>query len=289
MIKTHSYHSENEGPHLLVTGAVHGNELCGPEGIKRVMAKLQKIERGSVTFIPVCNPLAHEKNVRFIDTNLNRSFSTQDTSGNENKLKLVLRPYLERADYLMDIHSYTAGPDQFICAGDKSEDEWAFIQASSIAKYISGFQRGRQSEEERQLAKGTTEYAREHGTIAFTLECGQHKDPASIDAAERTIWQIMDFLGIVKDGPFKADTTQKSRAVYDIQHTEYRTREGRFLQPWRQFQYVEAGTEMAEYEDGEIIKAAISGYLIMPNEKVPLNGEWFFISELIEDEKRKAA
>lgn len=287
MIKTYSYHSENEGPHLLVTGRVHGNEPCGTEGIKRIMAKLEKIERGTVTFIPVCNPFAAEKNVRFVDSNLNRNFNTSDTNGIENKLKPIIRPYLERADYYMDIHSYTAGGDPFLSIGGESEESWSFMQALSVSKYMSGFTESRKTPEELAYATGTTEYSRQHGALAFTLECGQHKDPTSPDVAERSIWELLDYLQLVSNSPFKAQKP-RSRAIYVTKHTEYKQKPGKFLQPWKQFQFVEAGTPMGQYEDGEITKAAISGHLIMPHEMVDIGGEWFYISEMSEAERKAA-
>ncbi|OYU73378.1 MAG: succinylglutamate desuccinylase, partial [Burkholderiales bacterium PBB5] len=51
------------GPRLIVTGAVHGNEVCGTIGIRRVIAEIESgalvIARGSVAFVPVCNPQAY--------------------------------------------------------------------------------------------------------------------------------------------------------------------------------------------------------------------------------------
>ena len=51
------------GPRLLVTAAVHGNEVCGVAAIRAVIAALDSgaltLLKGSVTFIPIVNALAH--------------------------------------------------------------------------------------------------------------------------------------------------------------------------------------------------------------------------------------
>ena len=69
--------SHAPGPRLLVTGAVHGNEVCGTLAIRRVLAEIESgalvIRRGSVTFVPVCNPLAFQRGQRAGDRNLNRA------------------------------------------------------------------------------------------------------------------------------------------------------------------------------------------------------------------------
>ena len=63
---------------LLVTGAVHGNERCGPQAIRQAATEIAsgalKLEHGRVVFVPVVNRLADYRNVRFVDENLNRIF-----------------------------------------------------------------------------------------------------------------------------------------------------------------------------------------------------------------------
>ena len=63
-----------QGPRLLVLGAVHGNETCGPTAISRVIADCQagriSIARGEVTFVPVANPRAYRQRTREGDRNL---------------------------------------------------------------------------------------------------------------------------------------------------------------------------------------------------------------------------
>jgi uncharacterized protein len=53
---------DQSGPRLIVLGAVHGNETCGTRAIERVLGELERgelqITRGSLTLVPVANPLA---------------------------------------------------------------------------------------------------------------------------------------------------------------------------------------------------------------------------------------
>ena len=80
----HSVHyaAVQPGPRLIVLGAVHGNEVCGRLGILRVIDDLNsgrtRLLSGSVTFVPVTNPLAYNKVQRAGDRNLNRNLAPTD-------------------------------------------------------------------------------------------------------------------------------------------------------------------------------------------------------------------
>lgn len=56
------------GPTLIVLGAVHGNETAGSKAILRCMEEFQSGAKtllcGSVTFVPITNPLAYNRKQR---------------------------------------------------------------------------------------------------------------------------------------------------------------------------------------------------------------------------------
>ena len=78
------FSAPHPGPRLLVLGAVHGNETAGTHGIRRVLAEINAgrltIQKGSVTFVPITNPLAFERKQRNGDRNLNRNLNHNHTS-----------------------------------------------------------------------------------------------------------------------------------------------------------------------------------------------------------------
>lgn len=65
------------GPKLIVLGAVHGNETCGTEAIQRARQEIERgvfrIECGTLTMLPIANPLAYQLKRRHGDRNLNRN------------------------------------------------------------------------------------------------------------------------------------------------------------------------------------------------------------------------
>ena len=78
-LRTHTYYGLAPGPRLLVTAAVHGNEVCGTHAITQLLEEFDtgklSIERGTVTFVPITNPLAFQRKQRLGDRNLNRNMA----------------------------------------------------------------------------------------------------------------------------------------------------------------------------------------------------------------------
>ena len=103
------------GPRLVVLGAVHGNEVCGTKAISRLIDEIEggkiNIERGTLTLVPVVNPLAYQKKQRQGDRNLNRNLGIKlHPQDFEDHVANVLCPLLAAHDVLLDLHSFhTAG------------------------------------------------------------------------------------------------------------------------------------------------------------------------------------
>ena len=70
------------GPKLIILGAVHGNETCGTEALQRLNREIDSgevtINKGTLTILPITNPLAYQFQRRHGDRNLNRNMSRSD-------------------------------------------------------------------------------------------------------------------------------------------------------------------------------------------------------------------
>src|SRR5436305_3920408 len=107
------------GPKLLVTGAVHGNEICGPQAIARAIEDCRcgriAIARGHVTFVPVVNARAYRRRTREGDRNLNRDLRERAIpSSNEDLVGNLLCALLRAHDVLLDIHSFRCRGEPFV-------------------------------------------------------------------------------------------------------------------------------------------------------------------------------
>ncbi|MBL8514288.1 MAG: succinylglutamate desuccinylase/aspartoacylase family protein, partial [Betaproteobacteria bacterium] len=115
------------GHKLIVTGGVHGNEICGPIAIRRILADIERgdirIVSGQVTFVPVTNPLAHANRRRNGDRNLNRNLApTNEPKDFEDHIANWLCPLFARHDILLDVHSPTAQNPAFAMLGPPNND-----------------------------------------------------------------------------------------------------------------------------------------------------------------------
>ena len=102
-LRAHRITGLEPGLRLIVTGAVHGNETAGTQGIRQVLNQIDRSEieiaRGSVTFVPVCNPLAYNQVRRMGDRNLNRRLQPKrpddpTPQDNEDRIARVLCGWL---------------------------------------------------------------------------------------------------------------------------------------------------------------------------------------------------
>jgi len=119
--------ASHAGPTVGLLGGVHGDERAGVEIVKAAHNHL-KIDRGTV-IVMMGNLPAIERGIRYIDTNLNRSFKTLDSSNNVKKLQYEayraqqLLPYLDKCESILDLHEYNDLKDKpfIICERDTLE------------------------------------------------------------------------------------------------------------------------------------------------------------------------
>ena len=98
----------------MVSALVHGNELCGAWALKDLLASGLRPSRGSLT-LAFCNldafdrfDLASHDASRFVQEDMNRVWSAErleDAGTADRRRAAPLRPWVERADWLLDLHS----------------------------------------------------------------------------------------------------------------------------------------------------------------------------------------
>ncbi len=108
-IPLHVVHGRRSGPCLVVSAAVHGDEINGAEIIRRLLAQraLRRLA-GTLIAIPVVNVLAFIGRSRYLPDrrDLNRSFPGSETGSMASRLAYRVRTeVLSRATHVIDLHT----------------------------------------------------------------------------------------------------------------------------------------------------------------------------------------
>lgn len=122
-----SWDSNRPGPHLLIVGLTHGNELCGAIALDRLLRAGVRPVRGRVSLC-FANIAAFQSfdparpdAARFIDEDLNRVWNEATLFGPRNSTELTrareLLPLIRSADVLLDLHSMHTDTEPLALAG----------------------------------------------------------------------------------------------------------------------------------------------------------------------------
>ena len=301
------------GKRVLILGAVHGNELAGMHGIRRVIAEIEsselEIANGSVTFVPISNPMAYALKRRVGDRNLNRKFTPTDAPTEfEDHIANWLCPLMAKHQVLLDLHSFQAQGQAFVMVGPENnlgaleptthgdtERDWALRLGVTravdgwLSTYAIGVEdrrarsinlqpsAGKRHDLDAKYGVGTTEYMRSTGGIALTLECGQHQDPHGREVAYRAIRNTLAYYGLTGDAmPPLATAAEGLRIAQVIDKFDAADT---FSRAWQSFDLLKAGDVIGTRANGEALTAPKDGRILFPNALAEANHEWFYLTE----------
>ncbi len=306
--KSVSYQGRAPGARLIVTGAVHGNEVCGTLAIRRLIDEVDSgalaIVRGALTLVPVCNAMAYALGRRAGDRNLNRALAPAPIAREyEDHVANWLCPLLAGHDGLLDLHSFQAEGRPFVMVGPpdnrgavepfaqaaaeealvrrlgmgRAVDGWLDTYARGVARRreAAGAQAGR-LDLNPNYGVGTTEYMRSTGGWALTLECGQHDDPQSPELAYRAIRHTLAHLGLVDAPPPAEQASIEALTLHEV--VDKADAADRFSRPWQSFDALRAGELIGVRADGDEVRAPGDGWIMFPNARAEARQEWFYLA-----------
>jgi predicted deacylase len=123
----HTFTSIEAGPHVLITALTHGNEICGAIALDRLLRADIRPRRGKLT-VAFDNVAAYREfdprypiASRYVDEDFNRLWDEATLDGPRQSAELAraraLRPFVEAADFLLDIHSMQYATAPLMLAG----------------------------------------------------------------------------------------------------------------------------------------------------------------------------
>ncbi len=166
---------------LIIVGSIHGDEPAGKRAIERILEKDLEYTK-PVKFI-IANEKALEKDIRYIDTDLNRSFpGNPDSDSHEERLAHDILQEIGDATVL-DLHTTHSYPDPFATAKDTSDTTMDMARAAGV-KHMVVFEN---------KAGALTEHV-----DGIVVETGyQHSDEAVNNAVD-VIERVLAFHGILE-------------------------------------------------------------------------------------------
>jgi predicted deacylase len=198
-----SFTAAEGGPHVVVMGLTHGNEICGAialdallrAGIRPLRGKLTLCFNNFMAYLEFDRryPIAS----RYVDEDFNRLWAPETLDGPRRSTELAraraLRPVVEAADYLLDLHSMQQATAPLMLAGltDKSRD---LARAVGIPELIV-----------RDAGHAAGPRMRDYGAFsdpgsaktALLIEAGQHWQRRAAEVATDVTLRFLLALGTV--------------------------------------------------------------------------------------------
>ena len=107
-LKRHEIVGQQPGPHLLITGGVHGDEFEPMEAVRMLIKELPQLEvRGKVTLVPVVNEPAFRRGQRTAEDGLDlaRTCPGKPDGSVTEQIAWELSKLIRSADYYIDLHT----------------------------------------------------------------------------------------------------------------------------------------------------------------------------------------
>ncbi len=270
----HTFESTRPGPHVMINALTHGNEICGAIVVDRLLRRGLRPARGKLTlafanveaflrFDPT-NPYA----TRFIDEDFNRVWTSAVLDGPRASRELerarALRPFVEAADFLLDIHSMLEpSPPVMICGPLDKGIRLAF--EIGIPEHVVSDTGHANGTRMRDFA-GFGDSASPKN--ALLVECGQHWERSSERVAWQTTWRFLRNFGCVQAGEAAQEIEAASAPQKLIRVTEAvvaSTPAFRFAKPFAGLEIVARQGDLIAWDGDQPVRAPYDNcVLVMP-------------------------
>ena len=256
----HVIDSGRPGPQVMVQALTHGNEICGAIALDWLLQQRFQPQCGRLT-LAFANVEAYARfdpadpfPSRCVDEDYNRVWSDESLSGPGDSVELrrarQLRPFVDAAELLLDIHSMSEACSPLMVCGQVDKNA-ACARALGVPGHLlidTGHPAGL-----RMVDRGG--FGDPHSPKrALLIECGQHWERAAAAVAIDTLVRFLGLTGLAETAWWQARLqVAPPQAQHLVRVTEAvvaRSADFRFLVPTVGLSVIaEAGTAIAQ--DGE--------------------------------------
>ena len=258
----HRFDSGQPGARVLVQALTHGNEICGAIAMDWLLRQAWRPVAGCVT-LAFANVEAYARfdpanpfPSRCVDEDFNRVWGDEQLLGPRDSVELrrarALRPFVDEADFVLDIHSMSEACAPLMVCGTVDKNA-AFARALGTPAELlidTGHPAGLRMVERGGFSDPASPKR------ALLVECGQHWERAAADVALDTLVRFLGLTGVADAAWVAAQTRLPlppvQRLVRVTEAVVARSADFHFLLPTEGLGVIpKAGTPLAR--DGEHI------------------------------------
>ena len=272
----HVLDSGAPGPTVMVQALTHGNEFSGAIALDYLFREKVKPAKGKL-ILAFANVPAFERfdfddpdRSRYIDEDYNRVWADAVIDGPRDSAELrrarELRPFVDSADYLLDLHTMTEPCRPIMVCGmlDKGADFARRVGMPADLLIDTGHPAGLRMRDRGGFGDAASP------KNALLIEAGQHWEKSSVDVAIDTTLRFLQATGVAESSFVKPrlrlTPPEKQRVVRVTQPVTATSPNFRFARPWKGLEVIKkAGTVIANDGDKEWRTPYDDCVLVMPS------------------------
>ncbi|KVE35633.1 M14 family metallopeptidase [Burkholderia sp. TSV86] len=273
----HRFDSGVPGPCVMVNALTHGNEVCGAIVVDALLKRAVRPRRGVLT-LSFANVAAYARfdpqapdAARFVDQDFNRVWTPamlDDRSQRSVELDRAraLRPFVDEADWLLDLHSMHERSAPLIVAGplDKGAALALRIGAPSTVIRDAGHPEGTRMRDYGGFGNPASE------KNALLIECGQHWEARAVTIGYDSTARFLNASGIVDAQDLPADWFQPLASTVRVVQVTHpvvaASRDFRFAGAYTGLEHFAEAGEVIGWSDGAPITTPYPHcVLVMPS------------------------
>jgi len=272
----HVLDSGKPGPSVMLQALTHGNEFCGALALEYLLRQKAWPRRGRLT-LAFANVAAFARfdfddpdRSRYVEEDYNRVWADEVLLGAGDSVELrrarALRPFVDAADYLLDLHSMHE-PCRPIMVCARSEKSVALSRRMGVPGDLlldTGHPAGL-----RMIERGAFNDPASPRT-AVLIECGQHWEKSAVEVAIDTALRFLRLTGALDEAwvapRLRLQPPAAQRLVRVTEPVVARSKRFRFARPWRGLEVApSAGTLVASDGDTEWRTPYDDCVMVMPS------------------------
>ena len=198
-----TFEAKEPGPHVVVTALTHGNEICGAIALDRLFRAEVRPRRGRLSLAFNNVAAYHEFDPRYpiasryVDEDFNRLWSPATLDGPRQSVELerarALRPIVDAADFLLDLHSMQHATAPLMLAGvlPRSRELARRVGIPELIMCDAGHAAGPRMRDYGGFGDPSS------SKTALLIEAGQHWERRAAEVASDVMLRFLIALGTV--------------------------------------------------------------------------------------------